>query len=83
MRRLVRFGNAEATGIAREDQQMPFNRGDKVRLRGGSQQLTVVRIVGVSAHCSITRPDKSIANALIRLSDLEPATSAPAAVDAA
>jgi hypothetical protein len=50
---------------------MPFKTGDKVRLRGSDQELTVVRIVGANAHCCITRPDKSTRNTLLRLSDLE------------
>ena len=50
---------------------MPFNTGDKVRLRGSSQELTIVRIVGANAHCCVTRPDRSTRNTLLRLSDLE------------
>lgn len=50
---------------------MPFRRGDKVRLRGSTQELIIVRIVGANAHCCITRPDRSIRNTLLRLSDLE------------
>ncbi len=50
---------------------MPFKTGDKVRLRGSSQELTIVRIVGANAHCCVTRADKSTRNTLLRLSDLE------------
>jgi len=50
---------------------MPFKLGDKVRLRGCSQELTIVRIVGTSAHCRAIRADRSTCNTLLRLSDLE------------
>jgi hypothetical protein len=50
---------------------MRFKTGDKVRLRGSSQELTIVRIVGANAHCCITRADQSTSNTLLRLSDLE------------
>lgn len=50
---------------------MPFKIGDKVRLRGSNQELTIVRIVGANAHCCATRPDRTTRNTLLRLSDLE------------
>jgi hypothetical protein len=50
---------------------MAFKTGDKVRLRGSSQELTIVRIVGANAHCCATRPDSSTRNTLLRLTDLE------------
>lgn len=62
---------------------MTFRKGDTVRLRGGSQALTIVRIVGSHAHCTITRLDKSVSNALLRLSDLELVTNRSHTVDAA
>ncbi len=62
---------------------MPLRIGDIVRLRGSAREMTIVRIVGTHAHCSITRPDASKANALLRLSDLERADRPPATVNAA
>ena len=62
---------------------MSFRIGDIVRLRGSAREMTVVRIVGTHVHCSLTRTDKSKANALLRLSDLELADRPPATVDAA
>ncbi|MDX2203985.1 MAG: hypothetical protein NW223_14630 [Hyphomicrobiaceae bacterium] len=50
---------------------MPFRQGDKVRLRGRSETLTIVRIVGANAHCCIIREDKSVRSTLLRLADLE------------
>lgn len=50
---------------------MPFREGDKVRLRGSTQELTIVRIVGKNAHCCATRQDKTTRSTLLRLSDLE------------
>ncbi len=50
---------------------MPFRQGDKVRLKGHKEVMTIVRILGANAHCSITRADRSIRHALLRLTDLE------------
>lgn len=50
---------------------MPFRTGDKVRLKGRSETLTIVRILGANAHCSVTREDKSVRSSLLRLADLE------------
>lgn len=50
---------------------MSFREGDTVRLRGSRQELTIVRIVGASAHCCMTRPDKTTRRTLLRLRDLE------------
>lgn len=62
---------------------MTLNKGDMVRLRGSSRTMTIVRIIGTHAHCSFTRPDKSVSNTLLRVSDLEPVSVPQAAVDAA
>lgn len=50
---------------------MPFRQGDKVRLKGRSETLTIVRILGANAHCCITREDRTIRSTLLRLCDLE------------
>lgn len=50
---------------------MPFRQGDKVRLKGRSETLTIVRILGANAHCCVTRDDNTVRNTLLRLCDLE------------
>jgi hypothetical protein len=50
---------------------MPFRQGDKVRLKGRSETLTIVRIVGTNAHCCVTRQDETVRSTLLRLTDLE------------